>query len=200
LWLRGTPLSSLPGSGYPLAFAAVAVAWYGSLLPTSCYEHSWEGKAVLWKSAALLLLTDLLQWAAHAAIHSRLLGRSVYEAHARHHAHVRPSPVDAFDTGHLDALVQLLLPVWASVSLVRPDRTSLVLFGAFYSHWLLFIHSSPTRFDPVLERLGLVSPSLHAEHHVRPETNLSHLVRWDAALGPTLEEERRRRRKREGVK
>ena len=185
-WLHPYKLRRLPLAGYPLALGVVGAAWTLHLLPAPCYQHAPSLYDVATRSlpaaAALAGVVDLVQYGVHRATHAHALGRALHDAHAVHHQHLRPTPLHAFHTGILDALAQLLLPLLASVALVRPDRTSLLIFGMAYSHWLLFLHSPPSpRRDALLARAGLVSPTAHARHHTHPHEHLSHLVVWEAA-------------------
>jgi hypothetical protein len=84
---------------------------------------------------------------------------------------VRPTESDAFATGWVDAFVQLLVPLFISLVLVRPNRCTAILFGLLYSHWLVYIHS--TLPDHAMR--FLVTPSYHKQHHLKPGTNFSHV-------------------------
>ena len=87
--------------------------------------------------------------------------------------------------------------MFSVIFIICPDRTSLILFGTIYSHWLLYIHSErinitqpqimnswAANWDKVCDTIGLVTPMYHALHHRRPDLNFSHFVQWDKLLFP----------------
>ena len=160
----------LPKDGIPLMLASLAALWYGACLPAATYVHGWPHPADVLKMA---LVADVLQTAVHAATHRGLLGKAAYASHMVHHRARRPRPVDAFVTGTADALLQLVLPVAASIFAVAPNRTSLVVFGVAYSQWLLFLHS-PARLPRCLRGV-LVEPRCHAAHHASPNAHFANV-------------------------
>ena len=100
-----------------------------------------------------------------------LIGKS----HMIHHIHRNPKPQDAFYTGFIDAIIQLILPLYLVLIAVSPSRYSAILFGCIYSWWLLFIHSDPQKEYPLLDYLHLVTPRMHHQHHQMPSTNFSNI-------------------------
>ena len=115
-------------SGLPLTFAMFYMFWNLSLFPTSMYTTSF--KINVFDVASMLVLIDGLQTCCH------------YSA-----------PHDAFFTGFVDAITQLILPLYLVLLLVQPSRYSAILFGCMYCWWLLFIHSDPQKDYPWLEGL-----------------------------------------------
>tara|TARA_B100000683_G_scaffold237412_1_gene242600 strand:- start:8604 stop:9146 length:543 start_codon:yes stop_codon:yes gene_type:complete len=156
-----------PPMGMPFLLAAAACAWTLRLLPAETYAHDLPSMHDL---VALAFLVDLSQMAVHAASHAAPWLRA---SHALHHRATRPCPKDAFATGWIDAFTQMICPLFTSLWIVKPSRTTAMLFGLLYSHWLVYLHSDwpdhPVRF--------LVTPSGHKSHHARPDTHLSHIFR-----------------------
>ena len=193
IWLHDCPISNIPLSGYPLVATIIAGAWGLKIFPTSCYEYSTNCWDIICMTAQLLIAVDFLQFVLHMSIHKGWCGRYLQYAHTIHHKHKEVYPEIAFDTGYLDALLQLVFPMFSVIFIICPDRTSLILFGTIYSHWLLYIHSErinqpqimnswATKWDKVCDNIGLVTPMYHALHHRRPDLNFSHFVQWDKLL------------------
>lgn len=160
-------------TGFPLAFACVAVAWTTGCLPSSVYHRSSSVALSVASAVASTILTDLLQTAVHVLSHA-----CNSASHRVHHTHRHPTPEDAFHTGATDALLQLLLPIFVAVHLTRPDRTALILYGCFYSSHLLYIHGTPRRIDRILDACGFVTPAYHRQHHRDPTSNMSTILKW----------------------
>ena len=161
-------------TGFPLMFGCLGAAWACGALPASLDAWgAFEPAAFV----ALLVGVDLAQTALHRLAHTRWRHTPLGRAHAVHHRHRRPAPEDAFDTGAADALVQLVAPVLAALRAVAPSRATAVAYGAAYSWWLLFLHSSPDVHYPRLAALGLVTPAHHHAHHAHPASRFSTLFR-----------------------
>jgi len=166
----------VPWTGIPMALAALGLAWWRAWLPPEVY--AWE-TAAPWSAApragACIVVLDVLQCAVHRATHRGWLGDAVRRSHAKHHEHRRPTAAVAFDTGPLDAVVQLLIPLWATLWLVRPGRGAATLFGLAYSQWLLLIHAADVdeRWIPWF----MASPSYHRVHHAHPDRHFAHVLR-----------------------
>lgn len=162
LWTRRLDLS-----GMPLLFACLGIAWCAELLPLTMYSY---GPLYATHVLALCAVTDLLSTIVHAATHKRYLGQWLYESHCLHHKHIHPSAEDAFATGLLDALVQLVLPLFCALWWVCPNRVSAIVFGLVYSQHLLHVHTA----DRGRCMWPLVDPAYHRRHHKVPNTNYSH--------------------------
>ena len=156
-------------TGFPLTFLVLYVLWLTQCLPMSMYDT--DVTVNLWHVGLLFLFMDVLQTTCHYAAHTRLRHTPVGRSHMIHHVHKNPLPQDAFFTGSVDAIFQLILPLVLSLHLVQPSKYTASLFGCFYSWWLLFIHSNAD--VPWLSRLGLVTPRHHRQHHHNPSTNFS---------------------------
>lgn len=163
--------------GFPLAFAVFAALWCTDGLPHPVYSYRTPPLTFASDVASLLLMIDVTQTAVHVMAHTRLKHTLLGRSHRIHHERVVPTPQDAFHTGIIDALMQLVLPLVAAVHAIRPSRGALILFGALYSNWLHYLHSGTG--DPrVLRKLGLVTPAMHARHHTHPGSYMSTLVAW----------------------
>ena len=162
-------------TGVPFLLFCLVFPWYCGLFPPSVYAYTRHPDLVT--VMKLLLLTDFIQFLVHAATHLKMLGPLIYSSHAVHHRIKHPQSSDAFVTGFIDAFVQLIVPLYLTVCLVQPDRTSLLCFGLIYEQWLLLLHSSNSH--PILEcvcaRAHMVSPTYHHRHHLYPHTNFAHM-------------------------
>ena len=177
-------------TGFPLAFSLLWIAWITHLLPPEVYH--WMpgegGTSVLLEVTNLVLVTDALQYVMHRAGHTAWRG-----SHGVHHRHTHPTARDAFVTGLVDAVLQLLVPIYASLWFLRPCRVATSAFGVGYGLWLQWIHcapaSAPSDTD-VPMALRFVTPAYHHVHHVRPNKHYGHvLCIWDW-LGGTEDEAR----------
>jgi sterol desaturase/sphingolipid hydroxylase (fatty acid hydroxylase superfamily) len=120
---------SIPISGLPLlALTLYAVDAIG-LLPSTMEAHATPDPARL---LALFVSMDALQTVVHILTHRGWFGDRVHRHHRLHHRHRNINSASAFDTGFLDALVQLIFPLIATLNLIQPDRTSAILFGVCY--------------------------------------------------------------------
>ena len=162
-------------SGLPLTFAIFYVFWNLSLFPTSMYTTSFEIN--VFDVASMLVLIDGLQTCCHYSAHTYLRHTFIGKSHMIHHTNRAPKPHDAFYTGVVDAITQLILPLYLVLLLVQPSRYSAILFGCLYCWWLLFIHSDPQKDYPCLEFFHIVTPRHHHKHHQTPTTNFSNIVR-----------------------
>lgn len=161
-----------PLVGFPLTGTALAILWHNGWLPAATYSYETTAPEFLYDIAALTLALDASQTLVHWLSHTHLRNTPLGRAHAVHHRHTSPTPRDAFDTGALDAIAQLILPLVACIHAIRPSRGALILFGTLYSNWLHYIHSTPTK-NPWMESFGLVTPEHHHDHHKRPWRNFS---------------------------
>ena len=161
-------------TGFPLLFACLAALHACRLLPPSL--DAWGGGSAR-SVVALALCMEALQTTVHALAHGRMRHTALGRSHAVHHRATAPTSEDAFRTGTIDALAQLVVPLVTSLWLVSPSRAAAVAYGCAYSWWLLFLHSSPRVRYPRLESLGLVTPRHHHAHHAAPATHLCVLFR-----------------------
>lgn len=178
---------TFPLSGFPVMFAYIAVLWaagFAGFAP-SVYEYECKPGHVLQGTLCMLVCADALQTAFHFAAHS-MKPTALWRSHQVHHRHVNPTHEDAYDTGFLDAVVQMVLPVHLSIVVVQPGRFALIAFGCVYSSWLLYIHDNRNRrVDAVLSMLGFVTPAYHLVHHRKKNRNFANIFRvWDVILFP----------------
>jgi sterol desaturase/sphingolipid hydroxylase (fatty acid hydroxylase superfamily) len=150
-------------SGTPLAVVFLGALWAVGGLPRSVYTPGFSVLGV----GALVVCIDTLQYASHRLAHTLWRG-----SHGVHHQRTDPTSDDAFFTGLADAFLQLLLPLWLTLSLVRPSYETTCIFGAIYGLWLQFIHS---RLFPLWRSRLLVTPAFHREHHTHPNANFAHV-------------------------
>lgn len=165
-------------TGLPLALGIMLFAWVGNLLPPTCYKHELHHPfRVLLKTFSMTLVVDFLQTWIHKLSHTTLRSTRVGKSHMIHHLAREPTPYDAFATGYLDALLQLILPIFISIYMLFPDRTTLTLFGSFYSCWLHFLHSPPRPWHNKLGSIGLVTPDDHQTHHKKPNLRFANVFK-----------------------
>ena len=151
-----------PLSGIPLFLMCLAFAFYFDVLPSECYEYSNLSPGSLLQMTSLVVFTDIVQCMIHILMHTKSAPRFVRHSHSIHHRVKNPTPNESFQTGIVDSLLQLLLPLYISLWVVRPCRVSAIIFGSLYSAWLVYIHSQlPDHPFPNV----LVTPSHHARHH-----------------------------------
>lgn len=175
------PRSLLVVTGLPFAAACLGILYVVGLLPSSMYAH---GAPDAWHVCHLTLLVDAVQFWLHALEH-----RLHFRSHALHHAKTRPTCLDAFRTGFGDAAVQLIVPLCGALHCVRPNKTTAVMFGAFYASWLQWIHCDRDWALRVRSNV-FVTPHSHRRHHLRPTSNLGHVfVAWDRLYGSADESE-----------
>lgn len=160
-------------TGLPFAFFVMSILWYSHMFPSSMYT-SFDVNII--DVIKMIFLIDLIQTYCHYAAHTYLCDTFVGKSHMIHHKHRDPKPQDAFYTGYVDALIQLLLPLYMVLCMVQPSRYSAILFGVIYSWWLLFIHSDSKKEYSYLEHLKIVTPKYHNEHHQNPRTNFSNVL------------------------
>lgn len=174
-WLRR--FSYLAPTGFPLMFMVLGGWWVIGGFPAQVYSFSTPPARFVYDLCALTVLIDLSQTMLHRLAHTRLRHTIIGRSHAVHHKHTHPKPEDAFYTGVVDALFQLIMPLLVIVHLTRPSRGALGVFGCGYSWWLNFLHSPPAQY-PRLRRLGLVTPADHQLHHREPTRNFSNILAW----------------------
>ena len=103
----------------------MAVGWALEWLPPTVYPlRPVPASTVAWEAAALTATVDALQFGVHWLTH-----RCRLRSHARHHVHTAPRVEDAFRTGPADALLQLVLPIYAALWLWRPTRLGTRAWG-----------------------------------------------------------------------
>ena len=159
-------------TGIPMLFSLFMFAFYTNMFPSNVYEYSTPSVIEI---VIMTVSTDFLQFLVHVGTHKKMFGKLVYDSHNIHHKEKNPKPKDAFSTGVLDAVIQLIIPLYITICMVNPNRCSVTLFGLMYSQWLLFIHS-----DKKVCSSYLVSAEYHKKHHVKPDTNFSHIFPvWD---------------------
>lgn len=164
----------LPSSGFPLAFVCLFSMWMCELFPKSIY--TFQGFSFI-HFICMTICVDVIQTYIHRSLHRTRIKR-LYLAHARHHIHIKPTPKDSFDTAYVDAALQLVVPIIISIWLIKPDRVTIQIFGAFYSFWLQFIHSDPAIDYPFFDKVGLVTPKYHHAHHKTPMSHYAHIFQW----------------------
>ena len=163
----------IPGLG----FAGCLLGTFGALgfLPPEMEHH---GLVSFYHLIWMAVLQDGVQFVIHVWEH-----RCHLRSHNRHHKNVHPCSLDAFHTGWIDAIVQLMAPLGVTLWAIRPNKTTAGVFGACYSLWLQWIHAD----DPASLKLHskvFVTPAFHRRHHTHPYTNLGHvLVWWDWLYG-----------------
>ena len=165
----------IPWSGFPLVFAILLAWWSLGLFPERVYLYS--SRRILFDFFALALPMDLTQTCLHRLAHGRLKNTIVGRSHAIHHQKIAPTPEDAFYTGSIDALYQLILPLLAIVQIVKPSRGRALYFGCAYSWWLNFLHSPPVNIMVGCAELGL-SP-LQTTMHITETQRLSLVMSYD---------------------
>tara|TARA_B100001989_G_C24544689_1_gene469951 strand:+ start:2198 stop:2797 length:600 start_codon:yes stop_codon:yes gene_type:complete len=166
-------------TGIPLLFLLFMIAFYNNMFPGNVYNYGIPSVAEI---VSMTITTDFLQFLVHVGTHKKIFGKLVYDSHNIHHKEKNPQPKDAFSTGVLDAIVQLIIPLYISICMIDPNRCSVILFGLLYSQWLLFIHSDKEAFSTYL-----VSAEYHKKHHKKPDTNFSHIFPiWDLLYSQSL--------------
>ena len=162
-------------SGFPLTFLLFYVFWSCKLFPESMYVTTFEIN--LLQVILMLLLIDIFQTVCHYLAHTHLRHTLLGRSHAIHHTNRNPKPQDAFFTGIVDSVAQVIIPICLVLHIVEPSKYSAILFGSLYSWWLLFLHSDPCHEYKILEYLHIVTPKYHHKHHTNPTTNFSNLLR-----------------------
>lgn len=161
-----------PIQGFPLAFASIASAWYLNILPKETYILDLPEYL---KISKLTITLDFLQYISH------LMAHHIWkQSHAIHHTKTSPTYKDAFYTGYTDAFCQLLIPLYFSIWIVKPNKITITMFGILYSHWLRVIHS-----DLKIDTGPLfIDPEYHVIHHKNPTKNIGHIyIIWDLIFG-----------------
>ena len=173
-------LKEIPISGIPLLFLFLAFSFYGNFFPKNVYFYNTPS---IFEFSSMVVATDFLQFLIHTGTHKKVFGKLIYDSHNIHHREKNPQPKDAFSTGFLDAFIQLIIPLYISILLVKPNRCSVILFGLLYSQSLFLIHSDKKAF---LSKY-LVSAEYHKKHHKNPDTNFSHILPvWDFLYSQSL--------------
>lgn len=161
--------------GFGLAGCVLAVLGTFEALPAEMQHH---GIVSLFDLICMGVLQDGLQFFVHIGEH-----RSHNTSHKIHHENVHPHSRDAFHTGWVDALTQLLVPLCVTLWSVRPNKTTAGAFGLLYALWLQWIHADDALSLKLRSRV-FVTPTFHRRHHTHPNCNFGHiLVFWDWMLG-----------------
>ena len=167
--------NEVPVSGMPVLFGIFSFASYFLFLPSSVYVYGFPN---FYEILLMIIVTDFTQFLTHVGIHKKIFGKKVYDSHNLHHVEKNPKPKDAFFTGFLDSIIQLIIPLYITIYLVKPNRCTVIIFGLLYSQWLLYIHSNLNYISKYM-----VSPEYHRKHHQKPNTNFSHVFPlWDYLL------------------
>jgi len=133
---------------------------------------------------AYFLTFDFLMWCIHFCQHN--WAWLYHHTHDQHHLIKSPTIVVAL-TGFLpDTMLLIIVPLHLTMVLVPCGNFVTVFLFASISLWHLHtIHSEfMNPWDPVLEKLGLVTTHDHHVHHLRPRKNLAHFfVMYDKMFG-----------------
>lgn len=174
IWFFGAH-SFFVKTGFPLALLLLGLSYYIHILPPEMYTH---GPPQISSIVLMMISIDLIQFVSHVLEH-----RMHLKSHSRHHIHTDPQTINAFETGWVDAILGLMVPLLISLWLTRPNKTSAALFGGGYAMWLQFIHSNHPRALQFGSSI-LVSPRYHRLHHKHPQQNFGHIfVIWDWLYG-----------------
>lgn len=171
-------------SGLPFLYAALIFASLTDIMPDSIKKNENLSFATLWTVVMMTILTDLLQCTIHVCTHAKLLGSIVYNSHLVHHEAKTPNIETAFRTGVIDAFIQLIVPLYLTILCVNPDRITCILFGMFYSNWLIHLHTNTSFYTPL--KHILLTPQHHARHHSRPNTEFAHVMTCVNEFGDEL--------------
>ena len=166
--------------GLLLAGCVLAAYAYFDLLPSTMWTH---GRPSFYDCLQMAIIQDGIQFCLHMLEH-----RFHFQSHRVHHRHVHPTSLDAFHTGTMDGLIQLVLPLWITLHVVEPNKTSAALFGTCYALWLQWIHADNT-FALKLRSKFFVTPTFHRRHHTHPCTNFGHILTlWDWLCGTAYQQ------------
>ena len=170
--IHGVYNTFFPISGIPLA----GIYFYTLLIFDKIYFNEFDSN-FLKTFLQLTVLTDALQYISH-----RLAHKFWRKSHNLHHIHKTPKKEYAFDTGIIDAFLQLLLPITITIWIVCPSRNNLIAFGTFYSLWLRYIHTNKTTTTPM--SWLIINPAYHTIHHKQSCKNFGHIFTiWDRIGG-----------------
>lgn len=158
-----------------LGFATMATGWVAHWLPSSVYPLQSVAVSTLGREVGALTITvDALQFGVHWWMHALRM-----RSHARHHIHKTPRVQDAFDTGAVDGVLQLIVPIYVAMWMWRPSRVSASAFGVLYGLWLQWIHSDDPNSLSCTSTV-FVTPAYHRIHHLHANVNFGHVLRvWD---------------------
>ena len=152
---------AMPVSGLPMLAVVLLSSDALGVFPSSMDSYAWPSWSRL---CALFVAMDAAQTTVHVLTHRGWLGEVVRQHHLVHHRHKTIHPASAFDTGWLDAFLQLICPLLVTLVAIRPDRTTAIAFGVLYSQWLVHIHT-PDAASRRWRIPGLVTPDYHQSHH-----------------------------------
>lgn len=161
-------------SGLPFLYVALIFASLIDVMPDSIKTQQNLSLSTFLTVLMMTILTDVLQCTIHVCTHAKLLGSIVYNSHLVHHETKIPNIETAFRTGIIDAFIQLILPLYVAILCVKPDRITCVLFGTFYSNWLIYLHTNMHIYTPL--KYIFLTPENHARHHSRPNTEFAHVM------------------------
>ena len=168
--------------GFAVIGCYLTCTWMLHLMPSSYY--SFEGGVAWSKVAACLLIQDFLQYVMHRAEHkvSKSLSRA---SHEPHHKFTNPRLFDAFNGSLTDTLLMIVLPLFATKSIVHCNVWTYMAFGTLYANWLCLIHSETHHpWDCVFQACGLGTAADHHVHHKLFSYNYGHLFSyWDRLCG-----------------
>uniref|UniRef100_A0A7S3UIH3 Fatty acid hydroxylase domain-containing protein n=1 Tax=Oxyrrhis marina TaxID=2969 RepID=A0A7S3UIH3_OXYMA len=119
-------------------------------------------------------LFDFLMWCIHFCQH--YWPWLYHHTHDQHHKIKSPTIVVAL-TGYLpDTCVLIIVPLYATLRVIPCGNFVTVFMFASMALWHLhMIHSEFMHpWDPILQKLGLVTTHDHHVHHLRPRKNLAH--------------------------
>ncbi len=159
-------------AGFPFTFLVFYLFWIYHLFPYSMYDTNSFSVTHI---CLLIIFTDFLQTICHYSAHTFLKHTIIGKSHMIHHTNRNPTPQDAFFTGFIDAVVQLIFPMLFVLCAVQPSKWTAATFGCIYSWWLLFIHSDPHTVYPWLTYFRFVTPEDHHKHHQNPTLNFSNI-------------------------
>jgi len=168
--------------GFAVIGCYLTCTWMLHLMPSSYY--SFEGGVAWSKVAACLLIQDFLQYVMHRAEHK--VSKSLYRAsHEPHHKFTNPRLFDAFNGSLTDTLLMIVLPLFATKSIVHCNVWTYMAFGTLYANWLCLIHSETHHpWDCVFQACGLGTAADHHVHHKLFSYNYGHLFSyWDRLCG-----------------
>jgi sterol desaturase/sphingolipid hydroxylase (fatty acid hydroxylase superfamily) len=168
--------------GFVLIGGYLSLSWMFNVMPESYY--SFEGGIEWGKVAACLILQDVVQYAMHYGEH--VISPTFYKhSHKQHHRFINPKLFDAFHGSIADTTLMILLPFLVTARLVHCNVWSYMVFGSWYSCWLVLLHSEYYHvWDPLFRLLGLGTPGDHHVHHKMFNYNYGHLFMWcDKLMG-----------------
>lgn len=159
----------------------LVVTWMFAMLPSSYYDYAPNPSAT--NVILQFLCVDFFTYINHVAEHS--LSELYRAAHKAHHKFTAPQLFNAFDATILDAVLLILLPLYATATLCHVHTWDYVVFGTMYSTYFMLIHSEYAHFfDGYFGKLGIYTAEDHQVHHALFNYNYSHFFTyWDRIFG-----------------